>query len=289
MITRRTFLKQSGLGAAALFINTGNYFKKDQLIGLQLYTVRNEVTKDVPATIAKVAQIGYNSLEVFGYADGKFFGLTPEQFKDILTQNNLVTPSGHYTMNNFLSKGDDDELKRTIEDASKMGHTFFTVPFLTPNLRKNLDDYKTLAERLNHAAPLVKAAGMNLAYHNHDFEFHDWGNGQTGYSILAKETDPKMVSFEMDIYWVSKAGKDPIALIKENPDRYKMWHVKDMANTAEKEFTEVGSGTINYKEIFRYKKLSGMEYFFVEQDQVKMPVYESITKSYNYIKNNIPA
>lgn len=287
MITRRTFLKQSGLVSAGLLLKPERFAAKQQLIGLQLYTVRNEVVKDVPGTIEKVAQIGYNSLEVFGYGNGKFFGLTPEEFLAILKKNNIITPSGHYGLNNYLSKGDEDELKRTLEDAAKMGHTFFTIPFLTPNLRTNLDDYKTLADRLNKAAPLVKDAGMKLAYHNHDFEFKDWGHGETGFSILSKQTDPKMVSFEMDIYWVSKAGKDPIALMKEQPGRFKMWHVKDMANTAEKEFTEVGSGTINYKEIFRYKKLSGMEYFFVEQDQVKIPVYESITKSYNYVKNNL--
>ncbi len=287
MITRRTFLKQSGLVCAGLLLKPEHFAAKQQLIGLQLYTVRNEVVKDVPGTIEKVAQIGYNSLEVFGYGNGKFFGLTPEEFLAILKKNNIVTPSGHYSVNNYLSNGDEDELKHTIEDAAKMGHTFFTIPFLTPNLRKSLDDYKTLADRLNKAAPLVKDAGMKLAYHNHDFEFKDWGNGETGYSILSKQTDPKMVSFEMDIYWVSRAGKDPIALMKEQPGRFKMWHVKDMANTAEKEFTEVGSGTINYKEIFKYKKLSGMEYFFVEQDQVKIPVYESIAKSYNYVKNNL--
>ncbi|MGN6618472.1 MAG: sugar phosphate isomerase/epimerase family protein [Ilyomonas sp.] len=287
MITRRTFLKQSGLVSAGLLLKPEHFAAKQQLIGLQLYTVRNEVVKDVPGTIEKVAQIGYNSLEVFGYGNGKFFGLTPEEFLAILKKNNIVTPSGHYSVNKYLSNGDEDELKHTIEDAAKMGHTFFTIPFLTPNLRKSLDDYKTLADRLNKAAPLVKDAGMKLAYHNHDFEFKDWGNGETGYSILSKQTDPKMVSFEMDIYWVSRAGKDPIALMKEQPGRFKMWHVKDMANTAEKEFTEVGSGTINYKEIFKYKKLSGMEYFFVEQDQVKIPVYESIAKSYNYVKNNL--
>jgi sugar phosphate isomerase/epimerase len=287
MINRRTFLKHTGVLSASLIISPKNFLAKDQLIGLQLYTVRSEITKDVKATIAKVAEIGYNSVELFGYGAGKFFGLTPEAFSAVLKQNNLVTPSGHYTMINFLSKGDEEELKKTVADAAKMGHQFFTIPFLEPDLRTSLDDYKKLAKKLNRAAEEAKSAGMKLAYHNHDFEFKDWGNGQTGFNILATETDASLVNFEMDIYWVSKAGLNPAKLMKEHKGRFKMWHVKDMANTPEKEFTEVGSGTINYKEIFKCKKISGMEYFFVEQDAVKIPVYDSITKSYTYLKNKI--
>jgi len=287
MINRRTFLKQGGVASAAVLFSPKNFFASQQLIGLQLYTVRNEITKDVKATIEKVASIGYNSVEVFGYSNGKFFGLTPEEFSALLKQNNLVTPSGHYSVNKFLIDGNMDELNMAIADAAKMGHTFFTIPYLTPDMRTSLDDYKKLADRLNTAAPLVQKAGMKLAYHNHDFEFKDWGNGQTGFQILSTQTKPSDVSFEMDIYWVSKAGLDPVKLMSEHKDRFKMWHVKDMANTTEKEFTEVGAGTINYKEIFKHKKESGMQYFFVEQDMVKIPVYESIAKSYNYVKNTI--
>jgi sugar phosphate isomerase/epimerase len=224
---------------------------------------------------------------VFGYADGKFFGLTPEEFSALLQRNNLVTPSGHYTMRKFLGDGDEDELKRTVEAASKLGHKYFTIPFLEESMRTSLDDYKKLAKNLNRAAEEVKDAGMQLAYHNHDFEFKDWGAGQTGFHILTTETEPEAVKFEMDIYWVSKAGLDPKKLMKEHEGRFKLWHVKDMANTTEKEFTEVGSGTIDYKEIFKSKDVSGMEYFFIEQDKTKIPVYDSITKSFNYVKKNL--
>lgn len=287
MPTRRAFLRQTSIATTGLFLTKNNWFKSKPLIGLQLYTLRDEIQKDVTGVIGKVAEIGYNSVEVFGYANGKFFGLTPEEFSIIIKANNLKTPSGHYTMNDFLSKADMDQLKRTVADAAKMGHDYFVIPYLTDTMRTSLDDYKNLAEKINVAATEVNNAGMKLAYHNHDFEFKDWGDGKTGMDILLKETDPSTVNFEMDIYWTTKAGKDPIALFKANPGRFKMWHIKDMANSAEKEFTEVGSGVIDYKEIFKHKKESGMEYFFVEQDKIKIPVYESIAKSYNYIKSNL--
>jgi len=295
MPSRREFLQQASLATSGLLVAKADWFKDAPLIGLQLYTVRNDIGKDVKGTVAKVAGAGYSSVEVFGYNNGKFFGLTPEEFLAVIKQNSLKTPSGHYGVSNFLTKGDEDELKRTVADAAKMTHDFFVIPFLTANMRTSLDDYKKLAAKLNKAGEAVKSAGMQLAYHNHNFEFKDWGGGQTGFNVFVKETDPALVKFEMDIYWVTRAGLDPIQLIKANPGRIQMWHVKDMAERkdptfdvgGDQFFTEVGSGIINYKEIFKHKKESGMKYFFVEQDQVKMPVYESIAKSFNYIKQNI--
>jgi sugar phosphate isomerase/epimerase len=287
MSSRRQFIKQSSFASAALMFPPQSWFKSTQLIGIQLYTLRNEIKNDVSVPISKLADIGYNSVEVFGYGKGKFFGLSPAEFAAIFQKYNLKTPSGHYSVPNFLMKGDEDDLKKAIEDSAALKHEFFTIPYLTDKMRTSLDDYKGLAAKLNKAGELVKSAGMRLAYHNHDFEFKDWGSGQTGMDIFLKETDPKLVNFEMDIYWTTKAGADPIALIKANKGRIKMWHLKDMDNTPAKSFTEVGSGVIQYKEIFKYQKESGMEFFFVEQDIVKIPIYDSITQSYNYVKKNL--
>lgn len=290
--TRRSFIKQSSFAAAALALTNDNWFKSKQLIGLQLYTLRSEITKDLEGTIAKVAAIGFNSVELFGYGNGKFFGKTPGEFSAILKKSNLKTPSGHYMMMNYLTKGDKDDMKTTVADAAKMGHDYIVVPYLLDNMRTSLDDYKKLAEKLNEAAIEAKAAGMKLLYHNHNFEFKDWGEGKTGFDVFVKETDASMVGFELDIYWVVRAGLDPVKIMQENPGRIKAWHVKDMEKKVEatdttnghQYFTEVGTGIIDYKEIFKHKKESGMEYFYVEQDQVKLPVFESITKSYGNIK-----
>jgi sugar phosphate isomerase/epimerase len=296
MPNRRTFLKQASLASAGLMFVKNTPFVAVPLIGLQLYTVRNQIGKDPDGTLAKVAAIGYNSVELMGYGNGKFFGLTPAQFSALLQKYQLKTPSGHYGgMMTYLAKGDSAELKDNIAVAATMGHQYIVVPFLTDDMRTSLDDYKKLAGKLNIAGEEAKKAGLKLAYHNHDFEFKDWGGGQTGFDIFLKETDPSLVFFEMDIYWVTRAGHDPIQLINDNPGRIKMWHLKDMSQKmppsysveGQQYFAEVGTGIINFKDIFRYKAKSGMEFFFVEQDQTSEPVFDAITKSYNYVKTNL--
>jgi sugar phosphate isomerase/epimerase len=308
MTTRRSFIQQSSLAAGALLMLKTNLFASKQLIGLQLYTLRNEIyksakngveeeTNNIKTILEKVATIGYTSVEAFGFNAGKYFGLNVADFANIIKQNNLKCPSGHYGLDAYLGKGDEDSLKMIIEAAKTMSHDFIVVPFLGDSLRKSADDYKLLSEKLNQAGEIVNAAGLKLAYHNHNFEFKDWGNGQIGFHIMLQETDPKLVNFEMDMFWVTRAGVSPEDLIKAHPGRFKMWHIKDMAAKTEastdlgpnQPFTEVGTGIINYKEIFKLKKLSGMEYFFVEQDQVHIPVYESISKSFQNLKNNILA
>lgn len=302
MSTRRTFLQQASLASAGLMLTSRNLFATNRrlfaaqpLIGLQTWTVRNQLAKDPDGTLAKVAEIGYNSVELMGYGNGKFFGLTPAQFLAMIKKHHLKTPSGHYGMSNFLLKGDMSDLKDNIAAAVTMGHEYIVIPFLTDNMRTSLEDYKKLAAKFNVAATEAKKSGLKLAYHNHDFEFKDWGGGKTGFDVLLKETDPSLVFFEMDIYWVTRAGHDPIAIIKANPGRIRMWHLKDMSQKeppsysveGPQYFAEVGHGIINFKEIFKYKKESGMQYFFVEQDETSRPVYDAIASSYQYVKTNL--
>jgi sugar phosphate isomerase/epimerase len=295
MPTRRDFLQQAGLGSAAVFLGTPGHFASTTRIGLQLYTLRRELGKDPEGTIARVAKTGYNSVEVFDYANGAFFKMTPLQFSALLRKYKLKSPSGHYMMLEFLTKGDMGVLKDNIAAAATMGHKFIVIPFLLDTMRTSLDDYKKLAEKFNIAATEAKKSGLRLAYHNHNFEFKDWGGGKTGFDIFLKETDPALVFFELDMYWVSRAGRSPIQLINENPGRFKMWHIKDMSQklaptydvVGDQYFAEVGSGVIDYKEIFKYKKKSGMEYFFVEQDETSRPVFDAIANSYQYVKANL--
>jgi sugar phosphate isomerase/epimerase len=295
MPTRRTFLKQASLASAGLMFVKNTPFASQPLIGLQLWTVRRELAKDPEGTLAKVAGIGYNSVELMGYENGKFWGLTPVQLTEVLKKYNLKSPSGHYGMSNYLLKGDMNDLHDNIAVAASMGHRYIVIPFLTDKMRTSLDDYKKLAQKFNVAATEAKKSGLKLAYHNHDFEFKDWAGGQTGFNILLKETDPSLVFFEMDIYWAVRAGQDPIQLINDNPGRIKLWHLKDMSQKmppsysveGQQYFAEVGTGIINFKEIFRYKQKSGMEYFYVEQDETSEPVFDAITKSYNYVKTNL--
>ena len=157
--------------------------------------------------------------------------------------------------------------------------------YLSADERKGIDDYKYAADQLNIAGERCKKAGIQLCYHNHDFEFIKEGD-VLPYDILLA-TDENLVKMEVDLYWITKAGHDPVALFEQHPGRFPLWHVKDMDNTEKKDFTEVGSGIIDFKKIFKQSKKAGMKYFFVEQDKCPGSPFDSITKSIAYIKNNL--
>lgn len=300
MTTRRSFLQKTSLAAVAAFLSPSAITSalaqpaKISKIGIGLFTLREQLTADVKATIARVAQIGYNQVETYYGYPGKyevkgFWGLPANDFKALLAANNLTSPSGHYNVIEFLSTGDDKVLKSHIETAATVGQKYFVVPALPTDIRTNgtLDDYKRMAAKFNQAAELCQKSGLKLAYHNHNFEFKDQGDGATGYSILLKETDAKLVGFELDIFWAVNAGLDPVEMFRNNPGRYKMFHVKDMDKLDKAVFTEVGSGKIDFKSIFANAKLAGVDYIFTEQDLIKKEPFQSITESYNYIKHNL--
>ncbi len=287
MSNRRIFIQQAALIGAGMLANPVDLFSKPRKkIGLQLYTLRDRISKDVSGTLSKVADIGFREVETYDYSPkGGFWGLNIKEFKSLLKSHGLKSPSGHYDFDPYLRENSMDSLKANIEAAQGTGQKYLTVPYLLPPLRTNLDSYKGLAAKLSQAAVLARNAELQLTYHNHDFEFIDF-NGTTGFDILLRETDPQDLKFELDIYWAVKAGKNPVALFEQNPGRYVMWHVKDMDKT-DKSYTEVGSGSINYQEIFAKDKLSGMKHYFVEQDVIKIDPFESITRSFNHVKANI--
>lgn len=286
MSNRRTFIQQAGLLTTGLMINPSIFLMKDKVVGLQLYTLREYITKDVRGIIAKVAGAGYKDVETYGYDHkNQYFGLSPKDFGALLKSRGLTSTSGHYSPEAFLNGKGTDDLKYMIEGAKDLNQQHFVIPYLTEDMRKSADDYKAIAEKLNSAAELCKNANLQLAYHNHDFEFKKWEAGVTGFDILLKETDKELVDFELDLYWVVRSGNDPIRLFNESPGRYKLWHVKDMHKTNNKLNTEIGSGKINFREIFAKAKISGVQHFFMEQENFTMDPFESIAKSNKYIKN----
>ena len=280
MSTRRSFLKQTSLLSVAAFVDP-SFLANQHKIGVQLYTLRDQISKDPKGIIEKVAALGYNEVESFGYNDGKYFGLTATEFAALLKQNNLTHPSGHYMLTALSDNWD-----KAIADAKIAGQQYMVLAYLLDTERKTIDDYKKIAVQINKAAEACKKAGIQFAYHNHDFEFIDM-NGQHGYDIFLKETDANLVKFELDLFWIKKAGKDPVEMFKQHPGRFPLWHVKDMDKTEKKSFTEVGSGVIDFKKIFAASKTAGMKHFFVEQDVCLGPPLESIEKSINYLKKNI--
>ncbi|MDQ0969983.1 sugar phosphate isomerase/epimerase [Flavobacterium sp. W4I14] len=290
MLSRRSFILNSSMAAAAaLLVPSFACVASDKKsVGLQLYSLRDELPKDVKGTIAKVAKAGFKEVETYGFSiKDQFWGLTPAEFKKLLDDNGLTAPSGHYGLGSYLTDGNTEELKAAIAAAKVLGSEYVTIPWLDESIRKSADDYKKIAVKINEAGKLAKEAGIRLAYHNHNFEFEKQGD-TTGYEILLKGTDKNLVDFELDLYWVVRSGNDPIKLFKENPGRFTMWHVKDMDKANPALNAEVGTGSINFKPIFADAKLSGMKHFFVEHETNYKPnPMESVAASCAYIKKEI--
>jgi sugar phosphate isomerase/epimerase len=271
MISRRRFLNAAALSAGAACLPTACAARKLGKIGLQLYTLRNEMGKDLPGTLAQVAGIGYKEVEFAGY-----FNRPPQEIRALLDKHGLTAPSAHVPLNAV-----EKEMDKTIEAAKVVGHRYLVCPFLMPNDRRTIDDYKRHAATFNRAGEACKKAGIQFAYHNHDFEFMPLG-GQMPFDVLLAATDAKLVQIELDLYWIVKAGQDPLAYFAKHPGRFPLVHVKDMADTPQKNFTEVGRGTIDFKKIFARAGQAGIKHYFVEQDQSPAPA-ESIKTSFAYL------
>jgi sugar phosphate isomerase/epimerase len=289
MTSRRTFIINGSLAAAAVLAMPSFAFNMNRKeIGLQLYTLRDELPKDVKTTLEKVASAGFTTVETYGFSiKDQFWGLSPMELKKILDANKLKAVSGHYGLGSFLADGNTTELEAAIVAAKILKSEYLIIPWVDPPFRKNIEDYKKIAGRLNEAAKMCHKAGLKLAYHNHDFEFENY-NGTTGYEILLKETDKDLVFFEMDLYWVVRSGKDPLQLFKENPGRFKLWHVKDMDKVNPALNTEIGAGSIDFSPVFKEAKLSGMKHFFVEQENnFAVDSFKSVKTSFDFISNHL--
>ena len=249
--------------------------------------------KDPASTLAKVAKVGYTSVEGATYTGNEmFFGMTPQAFASLLKQNGLIMPSSHFRLgeeqvNGASQKGTIlNDWERAVDDAATVGLKYMVCAYLSAAERGNLDHYKKIADDFNKAGETCKKAGIQLCYHNHDFEFIQ-EDGKYPYDILLTNTDKNLVKMEMALYWITKAKQNPIALINKHPGRFPLWHVKDMDKTTDRMFTEVGNGIIDFKKIFKHADQAGLKYFFVEQDKCPGDPYDSITQSYKYIKANL--
>ncbi|WP_031525692.1 sugar phosphate isomerase/epimerase family protein [Dyadobacter crusticola] len=283
-ISRKSFMKAGALMLATPMLSKLNLDSKAaSKIGLQLYTLRNELSKDLLGTLKRVSAIGYKEVELFGYSDGKFFGKTPKEFKAILGDLGLNPVSGHYGagVENKTAKGTlSNNWQQAIDDAAEIGQKYAVCAYLTDKERQSIDQYKSYVELFNKSGEVAKKAGLQFGYHNHDFEFKQI-DGQLPYDLIAS-TDPNLVKLELDLYWIVKAGMDPVDLFKKYPGRFPLWHVKDMDKT-DQSFAEVGTGSIDFKKIFDARKTAGLTHFFVEQDVAKRPPLEAIETSFKNV------
>lgn len=282
--TRREFIKQASMAASATVLLPSCITSSDKKvlpkIGVQLYTVRNEMDADALGTLKKVAAIGYKKVEAASYVDGKGYGYSAPELKSILGDLDLQMVSGHAGLDVFRNQFD-----QYLDFMAEVGQEYAVLPWLPANDRGAIDQFKEYAALLNVSAEKAQKMGLKVCYHNHDFEFLPI-DGQLPMDILLTETDPNLVQFELDLYWISKVNLKPIDFFEQNEGRVPLWHVKDMANTPEKEFAEVGTGTIDFPSIFAKKDVSGMKHFFVEQDKSDNPL-KSIETSYRNLTEEI--
>lgn len=277
MTNRRDFLTTLGaaLGATALGSNrafaAGLDAKKLSRIGIQLYTVRSLTEKNLEGTLASLAGIGYKEVEFAGY-----FGRTPAQVRAMLKENKLTSPSTHIPL-----PANSDSWKKSCDEAKAIGHEWVVVPWLAEPQRPVGDAWGGLADRFNALAKIAKAHGLKFAYHNHDFEFAKAGKA-TALDLLLARTDPKLVDFEMDLYWVYKGGGDPLDFFKRYAHRFPLLHVKDATAAPARDMVDVGSGTIDFGKIFAKAGASGQKHIYVEHDNPKDPL-ATATASYKHL------
>ncbi len=230
-------------------------------VGLQLYTVRALMGRDVPGTLAAVAAAGVREVEFAGYFDRE-----PSALRALLTQHGLSAPAAHVSM-----PAEDAGWTPMFDAAEALGHRWLVIPWVGNDVRASLDGWRRFADRLNEAGRLAAARGLRMGYHNHDFEFAVT-EGQVAYDVFVARLDPALVDLELDVYWTVKAGHDPKALFARYPGRFPLWHLKDAGPAPERTMVDVGAGTIDFAGLFAVGDQAGLRHGFIEHDNPKDPL-----------------
>jgi sugar phosphate isomerase/epimerase len=246
-------------------------------VGLQMYTVRDAAAKDLDATLAAVAAAGYHIVETAG-----LYGRSAADLRAMFDKHGIRTVAGHYAL------AEQEASPETVFSTAKaLGQEYVVVPWLDPSLR-TVETFGSLPARLNKLGEQAKAQGLKLAYHNHDFEFEKYGGSTTVMERLLANTDPALVSFELDGYWAFKAGNAPAELVARYPGRFTMVHLKDSTAAPEKAFADVGHGVIDMPRFIASAQRNGLRYAFVERDVAPDPL-ASIRASHDYLKTVLSA
>jgi sugar phosphate isomerase/epimerase len=276
---RREFLALAGLAAARASAKP-----LEMPIGIQPYTVREQLAKDLEGTLRQLSEMGYESIEV----SEDFYGRKGKALRDLLQSFHFQSPSGGFTA------ADDESWKRGIESAKAIGVKYM-IATAPREMTNSLDGWKRISERFNKLGGMSRKSGLTLIYHNHHFEFKVY-DGVTAYDQLLRSTDPKLVAMEIDIFWITYAGQDPLAYFQKYPGRFPVWHLKDLKpgfppstdKVPGNPFAEVGSGTIDWKRIFSGAKQAGLRHYFVEQDRWDRQPLESARMSCEFLKTFNP-
>ena len=275
--SRRTFLKNSAFllaGTALLSKTSFAAAKPAEILGLQLYSVRDDMKKDPVGTLTQLAKMGYKNVEHANYIDGKFYGYSPIEFKKILNDLGLKMPCGHTVMGkdhwDAGKKVFTDTWKKTVEDAAFVGQKYVISPWMDETMRKTYDDMLRYMEVFNKSGELCQKSGMKFGYHNHWFEFTEKLNDIKVFDIIMQKIDPKLVAMQLDIGNMYIGGGKALDILGQYPGRFELIHVKDeiASNTPDKyESSVLGKGIIPTKEAIDLgRKIGGTTVFIIEQE-----------------------
>jgi len=270
-MNRRNFIETTSMFGAVAILPIPNFSKiagPKFKMGYQLYSIRDEMAKDPIATLKTLKGMGYQDFEMYGYnaVQNMIYGFQPKELKQILDDMNLTITSGHYGFAPYLDKSEDD-LKRFVDQcitaAKTLNNKYIVWPVIAQEQR-TIEYYKVMAGMLNLIGEQVEASGLGFAYHNHGFEFEDH-NGENAFDIIIKRTDPALVKFELDMYWLKHSTDLSFSeFVKQHKGRVVMWHIKDMDKVT-RDYTELGNGLIDYAKLLPDPIESGLEYYYLEQ------------------------
>jgi len=308
--TRRQFIQLSAAGAAGALLlsqySCGSGASKSTSvpwsewikkaggeIGLQLYTIRDQMAADVQGTLKQVAGMGYKYMELAGYSDGKFYGYEPAEFKKIVEDLGMIVLSSHTQVE--AAGITSENAKKMADDHAKLGVKFCVQPWVVEEARTTVASYQKMVADWNLVGKIMKESGIQFAYHNHNFEFGTVEGKVPYFDVLMAELDKDMVTLELDMFWASKAGQNPVELIKKYPGRFQLFHMKDMFtnqppffDVTKDDIAPVGAGVIDFKAILEARDIAGMKYFIVEQDQSRENrIMEDIKTSITNLKTKI--
>jgi len=285
--SRREFLRVSATGTLGAFVISKNNWQslsslsgntpmvdpKSYGIGLQLYTIRDAMGKDPAGSLQKVSDTGYKYVELADYKNGKFYGYEPIEFKKLVNDLGMEILSSHA---GFGPKGISlDDAKKMAEDHAKLGAMYCMQPYINDSDR-TIENYHYMVSEINKVGKVMKEYGILYGYHNHNFEFENINGVVPYFDIFLKDLDKDLTTMELDLFWATKAGQDPVEIFNKYPGRFQLFHMKDMYTkeapffkTASKDFAPVGEGVIDFKRILAAKDIAGMKYMIVEQDSTK--------------------
>ena len=312
---RRQFISNSFKASASTLLFSSGVFKTESLIervGIQFFSLPQMLDTDMSAALSMLSNIGYKEVELYGpypfsspsaiehwntvtpslgFKGSGYFGHSAVEMKKLLTQNGFSVPSIHTDLDTLLTR-----MNKLGEAAQVMGNTYVVLPAIPPEKRKTLDDYKKMAEAFNQIGESAKKQGIKFAYHNHGYGWKEI-DGQIPVELIFANTDPSLVFFEMELFWTTAGGADPVTLLEKYKNRYSLMHIKDMKKKVHfsgdggdskqwielfPEMTTAGNGVLDLKTIISKARENGVKHYIVEQDMVSEP-QKALKASYNYL------